>query len=641
MSTVNLEDANTRIVWISDIHLRSGYKGSCDKKLKSFIDAFLFKLESEINLSKPVHYFFITGDIAFSGHRVDYDFFWEWFIVPLHSLYARLKKENPNITFPKFITIPGNHDISWDSTAQFSSLLNSFNSQKKYFHQQNELLKDNSEQSFYKSFENYTNAFTNRDSTYQNKNLEIWNDFFCLDSFPESSYKERRLFGHLVDFNRKLIIVLINTAWFSIGEKFNDLLVENFLSKYPPPKKIFRCFLNRMYLPGVNKHYVNQTKKILEIKDKIVEYGNQITGREIFDTDKLEEVVRANPDFTVITCMHHPVNWLSWGEIYDYGEESTKANEFSLNIILDNTDILLTGHEHVPVDKMPERIDKDGKIKWHIKAGMFLEDQIDVKQNEPYFEHSRFSIVDIYPNNIPPKFQEKRFLLKKQGRKYEWHHISKKDYPNNENSYSFEMRLKKGLLNEINKSDIISNLKHFDISSFLNLRYNISGVTAFNPIILKDTTGYKIFKAETDKEIRYCILPLTVKFAEEFLPASNRLSEKYFIDIDIMKKVHPPDKPEKVHIIWPDILINNRLSNKYMNSEENHLIIFTEISQYCNMLFNKFRHLYFGRFDSQEKPLLPFERVQNVSFIIEPLPFWIVKRYCNLNNHNSVSNAKS
>ncbi|MBK8698176.1 MAG: metallophosphoesterase [Saprospiraceae bacterium] len=629
----SFENPHCRILWVSDIHFRGKYKGNlnAEGKLKQLYDPFLDKIKSEQQTS-PIDYIFLTGDIAFSGSSSDYQAFWDWFIVPLYQFYKELVDNERINGFPKIITIPGNHDISRSDVSIFETFLNKYNTAKNNFEQQSQLiLNPDNLPSFLKTFENYS-LFFGDNSTYRGIN-KIWESFFKLDKNDGSTYNEKRLFGHVIDHEKKIIIILVNTAWFSIGDKFNELLVNNKLKKIHKETiddLVTRGFTGKEIADTVDFYYRELTESILKMRDRISEYGTQITGREILLFDNIEKQIKLFPDYIVITCMHHPVNWLSWGEQYDYDDKGSGSYRFTLNRILAKTDILLTGHEHVPVIKMPEQINEQGN-GWHLKAGMFMEDQIDLIEAAKYFEHSRFSIIEISAD--PYLFKEKRFLYYHPSGDSafpEWKHY---DSGKDEKAYTYTLSNKKGILAEESLPQLISEIGNFDLATFL---YNRYGERKYTVKELAKTELYKLYKTESAIEIRLCIVPLKAAFSKLFVPTP--FPTEHFLD-EIIKTNFVDSRLLKIHFIWPDFLVSDQLKNLYINGDEEHKVIFGKIARYSDMLFNKFRHHFFERFSkiSEEKKtketvelaqIIDFKIVKNIRFVNEPVPFWIFKRYC-------------
>lgn len=608
------EKIKSRIVWISDIHFRKEYaqdnEGKIDEKLTPFFESFLNILKKELETG-AIDYFFLTGDIGFSGSIEDYQAFWGRFIKELYSFFSKEKSSQPFI--PKIITIPGNHDFDRTDINPFEKFLTDYTSKQTTLDQQYEVF---TETEFCKLFKNYSEFFS-KEEKHRDGEKEIWNAFFKLDQAYKYAnvYTDHRLFGYHVDEQKQLILVLLNSAWFSIGNKFNELLADSSNLKSIDFKKE-----EKELLEEIKKH----TKVILDMKDRVTEYGNQIIGRDLFPTPNLIKTINENPEYIVITCMHHPQNWLSWGEVYDFKEDGEKAKDFALNKILSQTDILLTGHEHVPIIKKPESIDSLEGKRWHLKAGMFMEDQINVLQSNDYFEHSRFSVIDIDGNKY--HFEERKYLYKRSKKHWVLFEEKPEKYPLNQKSR---------LMTQERKEEIQLHLPDFDIQKFFKARYEGKN---YNFEKQESNEEYQVYRINNTScsDIRYCILPLTADFLNKYFLPDNFIN--HFVD-DLIALPDNAGKIVAIHFLWPDILIKDDLFSEYITPPKGKgfEFVFEKISRYSATLFNKFRHLYFSRFEMSENseksssgsiPSIEFQKVMNVRFTNEPLPFWTVKHYC-------------
>ncbi len=56
----------------------------------------------------------------------------------------------------------------------------------------------------------------------------------------------------------------------------------------------------------------------LKEKEFITEYNTYMNGIHLMDTEALRKVLTDYPDFAVVTCMHHPMNWLAQRILYVY-----------------------------------------------------------------------------------------------------------------------------------------------------------------------------------------------------------------------------------------------------------------------------------------------------------------------------------
>ena len=623
------QNINCKLVWVSDIHLRGTYRDSNNvpNKLQNLYEAFLNTIKVE-EVGKPIDYFLLTGDIGFAGSEEDYAYFWDWFIVPLHEYYESLNKGNSERGYPKFIVIPGNHDISWGDTSHFKEYLKTFNSSEKKFKKKNKTLFDDTNskeggQRFFKAFISFTNRFGFSE---KNEKNTIWNDFFNLKDiilennvtitkYPANNYNTNRLFGYLKDDKNKIIFVLVNTAWYSIGVQFNTLLAAG-LKKPQEPSAVTPEF--------IFDYYRAELASILEKKEVIVEYGNQIIGRDIFPIVELEKIISDNPEYVVITCMHHPLNWLNWNELYDYNNK--KYKDFTLNKILDKSNILLTGHEHLPISQCADNIPPDRK-GWHFKAGMFMEDQIDVSEDDIYFEHSRFSILSIETDidKDESTVTENKYLYNREYMTWESRDKGEKK----------PLSVQGKQLKDAKIGELVKEVPKFNIKKFLADRLEVyESDWIFESIDLSDT-NYIAWKCTYDKKLRICIIPTKESFSEILLPSP--FPKDYFLDKILLASKPAEYEIVTIHFIWLDLLVNKELTNDYNNGGVVHFESFTKIYNYSDYYFNRFRHHYFDRFRSdnnQQKKAEnqsnnpDFKSVKDLRFVNQPVPYWVFKKYC-------------
>ncbi len=333
----------TRILWLSDIHFRDCYKDNTI--VKGFIQAFLDRIETDFpaaNPDKKIDYIYLGGDIAYSGQTKEYDAF-NTVILDKLMTATNLKVEN-------VISVAGNHDVDWEEILQIFTTQG--NELEKNLKDKNQFLKNN-EADFKRLFTNYA-------------------EYFATLARPKKKYEDHRLFGHKIDKKRKIIFFFFNTAWFSVSSKIDDLMLN-----------------------------VKSIEDILKIKKHTNEFGGQIVGQALMQVDAINEIIDSSEykDFVKITCLHHPLHWLNWGEIYNYTDNQNRNS--LLKKILDASDLTLTGHEHVPIYVKPKQTENGN---WHIEAGMFLEDDArhgnQQAEMDNLFPHNRFSVLEIGADQI-------------------------------------------------------------------------------------------------------------------------------------------------------------------------------------------------------------------------------------------------
>jgi len=293
---------NINILWLSDIHLKGqlvnnhnnnsyaeGYDNDQDNQfVKDYFNAF----QKAIDNIKDIDLVLITGDLAYNGGYSDYE---------LLKLKLKFLIEKP------ILTIPGNHDVSWDSfKCDFDESGGSFFTDKNNFLNKN-----------FEKFKNYFKNYFNLIQPFGNNNY--FEDQYC--------YFKNKLFGQVIDKNNKIIFTMINSAWFSVGQSFENWLIqENYKGN------------------TIWDEY--EEKDIISILRMSREEGNLITGFNSISTDNVQEFFEVlknknYQDYIKISCIHHPLDLLDWSEINEYHGSGT--NLFN---IISNSDILLTGHVH-------------------------------------------------------------------------------------------------------------------------------------------------------------------------------------------------------------------------------------------------------------------------------------------------------
>ena len=343
-------DPQLNILWLSDIHYHKDYSDkNYHSELKVYLDSFH---EYVKKLNKNFDYILLSGDIAQNGSVEDYE---EFNKDVLNSIQSSYPKAN-------LIVLPGNHDVSRNAV----DFINEFIENKEdldVFFQKNK-------EAFYNIFSPYTNKY-NSDSS-----LSVNNS---------SAYSKHLLYGHILDKKNKTIFVLLNSAWYSLGD----------------------IFLNHYFEKQLQNN--KDTKTILdEIKKITSEYGYQSLVLDVIEEiDEIITVLNQYPEYLTITIMHHPTNW------FIRKDQITRENN-KFHHIKNFTDLLLTGHEHVSIEHPIEYIN-NSKIL-HIKAGCFLVFSKDNKESNsvnslnPFkVKNNWFSTLELNTKKRTVK-QEKHFF---------------------------------------------------------------------------------------------------------------------------------------------------------------------------------------------------------------------------------------
>lgn len=321
---MNNIDTKLRILWLSDIHYKNDYgkqRNTIEPDGNADVLIYVNSFFNYVRLM-PVDsydYILLSGDIAQDGSREDYALFNQDVLCPLQEHFDQAK----------LLVVPGNHDVARGEASFVTSFIKSLSDDLP----ERLVFLGDEMADFVKLFGPYSDAFVSN-SKLPTKGIS-------------ETYESSLLYGHVLDVEKKVIFIMLNTAWYSIGN--------NFLREYLE-KHLFDAIRNGSKLD--EKELSQITKNIEKIA---TEYGNQLIGLDkLKDIEEIISLINTYNDYIVITIMHHPINWLDWDE------RVTNQNKF--HQIRQHTDLLLTGHEHVPRIHHPEHINKI----LHIQAGCFM-----------------------------------------------------------------------------------------------------------------------------------------------------------------------------------------------------------------------------------------------------------------------------
>lgn len=588
-------DVYINIIWLSDIHFLSSYEEN-DKyeNLNLYIDSFHNHI-NEIQDKYKYDYILISGDIAQSGEITEYELF-------LERIFNRLEKAFPNA---ELLVVPGNHDVNRFQTSELTSLFvkNIGINNKVDFLSANKSF-------FYSAFENYS-------KTFKGKNIP------ASDS---SLVKNKLLFGYVLNKEKKILIILLNSAWYSIGNGFlNHYLKErvydidynkerrellNLLSDELEADKInLDFFITRLTSIIDNNTYLNDVKyidkfvedllelnKITEgcsiasfepIADAIIkfkrkyilkdieyitnEYGKQLIGLDVFKEEylKIEKLYNTYNDFIVTTIMHHPINWLDFNERIPYKNESEETSNF--HDIKNFTDLLLTGHEHVPISHKTEMINNNELL--HIQAGCFMNAKKPLK-----FEAKKnwFSTLSININKRTVS-QTKHYY-----RSGAWQAVT----------------LEPISLNKKHNTILSNDRKEIILSNKIDHRKLIDDVN-FNEVTCLGSKFYvlgrKLYTIVDDFE------------NENFGLCFDKLKEK--IDSRGFKKVYFISMDHYHHLF-----------KLYSNMDSQKLMVLDAIKRDFDFMFDKLRNNFFSKLEPKET-----EKYKKLKLIGVIKPYWITE----------------
>lgn len=304
---------------------------------KGIVEEYLESFHNYIdNLRIELNFLVLSGDISYSGKQNQYEDFTKYIIDPLKTKYPPLQ----------VISIAGNHDVNLTlSNFDFFKI------------EGDKVLVENKE------------AYLTNESNYQKVKEHFVHYTYFTKKHNEGLTDS--LFGITVDNENKILFIQLNSAWFSIGPEIDNSIIEY-----------------------VKSEKITDIKLILKLKNKLNEYGNQIVGlgkiNEILQKVKEKEYKR----FLKVIIQHHPPSWLEWNQLYNEKDVGlTKLFQ-----LYKASDLLLTGHEHVPVNVLNEKL---GDNLTHIKGGMFLPHGLDesITTESVDLSNCRFSIIEINNGN--------------------------------------------------------------------------------------------------------------------------------------------------------------------------------------------------------------------------------------------------
>lgn len=538
------------------------------KKKYKAVEKFFNELKSVITTEGGFDYIIISGDLAFSGDSTEYQL--------LHDLLLKEYSNTP------IITIPGNHDCNWDSIPKFLDRLDASSFEER-FNRKNDLLTDNIKE-FIEAFNPYSDYCRryHYSEAIKNKFLEEKGMEYI---FPD---KDNPLCGLIRDTNKQINFVLLNSAWFCFGAKYNDKLIDSFKNLLDSPKNL---------------------RRLLNAKALVIEQGGLIVGRGQLDfiINKLEE----KPDWFTIVIMHHPLHWLEWGEQYNYSNKGVE--EKNLRKILKRSDLFLTGHEHIPISSSYDIIE-DKYV--NLKAGMFLEDNIATNEDDSIHPHNRFSII-VKDHEVI----ERKFLYYKDENTWREKKEEETEIKRLPDRANFCAILK--LDNYIVNSKLI-----FD---FVNLEKNLKN---FNEIYRgrnfikteqikegsKDLTEDFFFvkASQNTEQAFYYLIPLVYDFTSK-----NQKEQIY----EALNYIIKNSKSQKIFVGFfvLDLLVSETHTDLYLkktnNSKWERDKFYSQIEETLSNWFDLFRHEFFNDTHKDMK----FEEYAEISLFYENIPYWIWK----------------
>lgn len=588
-------DDFVNIIWLSDIHFKAEY--IVDKKyinLNKYISSF-HKYVTKIKNKNKYDYILISGDIAQSASKVEYDLF-------IQRIFKDLSNSFINA---KLLIVPGNHDVNRLHTAKLKKLFtnNISNINKKQFLKSNKI-------DFFKLFENYYNSFKN----------------FNLPTVDSDLKNNNLLYGYTINKEKRILFILLNSAWYSIGNSFLKYYLDErvFKINYNSLKEeVLNDIKNEFKGKSLNindfsssltklikdKTYIADDyyiKKFISslIKDKIVieksliidfdtisnkvinfiknnivkeiehisnEYGKQLIGLDVFEKEflKIKKLYETYNDYVVTTIMHHPISWLDWEERIPYEDKNNQISNF--HDIKNFTDLLLTGHEHVPLLHKTEMINNNELL--HIPAGCFMNASNPVKFKA---NNNWFSTLSINVNKRTVN-QTKHFYDS-----YKW------------------------------KSEVLQPIK-------LNKKHNTTLSVNRKKTIKSDSIDYKkLINPKLYAEIEIPDLGY-YKLEDNLYTYVKMIDDVCFgLCFLVLKDLIIKNKIKKVHFILLDL--NHKYFNDYLNPNNQKLVVLDRIKRDFDFKFDKFRDNFFSSLNAQE--VVAYEKIKFKSTL---KPYWQIE----------------
>lgn len=637
------EEIIVRILWLSDIHFREEYDASHFARwaelliknkeqkndaefiekfekirslresrlpdIENYINSFLAEVKTYIHSQqeneKKIDYVLLSGDLAYSGSEADYISFDKMIVGKLKTLLG---------SETRFLAVPGNHDVFRNKGSFLSDLWC--------------ILMNPSGQDTKKAVENLRRHFLLYKKEYFDMIFQHYQGYFEKSIGPtlpapdtSKEYIKQGMYGYVVDRKRNLVINLFNSAWFALGTRFDDYLIKYFLDE--SKREILEYYLKGNF---TDHERVDQLQKyirrILEAKNLVLEYGEQLLGEDIMPKQMILDKIDSHSGFCVVSAFHHPPNWLQYSTKYGENNEDTKKLFF--NEILERSQLLLTGHEHVPSYVSPEII---GKSTCHIKGGMFMQDDMLLA---PEGQH-RFSILEI--NTSEFRLEEHKYTYNFRQAIWECDKNSVQKHKLTRREHIFKLENQSALLAKFLNKDIILEImrEHFDPDGDIPTSTDLLENPGEHIKLLRYYKGDRIYKI--------VVLPLDNYFMDEVLGQQITTPNQPHPFDNILKRAGQTDLNNiSITILCPDFLVTPdakaRLSRPDVGKTDGGHPEQDYLYAKADLIFNYSRHSFFNRFEDRAKSYnhlivndIEFINIKNTKFSIQVLPFWQLDKY--------------
>jgi hypothetical protein len=343
----------------------------------------------------------------------------------------------------------------------------------------------------------------------------------------------------------------------------------------------------------------------------------------------LSQAMQQYAGYTVITCMHHPLNWLQYGEKYNIQGNKNGEDALLLNKILEASSIVLTGHEHVP-DSIGHETTSDGTIIF--KAGMFLQDNFSpARRNEG---QNRFSILEI---------EQKHKTVKEIKYVFDWsNNIWEESLLNKEDPIILKHKKKVLTPQQLTELKHIDTLKKFNVKECLcHDRFNMpvfrEAYTTIEPVPTAPANDlYLLFKCTPKKAgetgDRIIILPLSHAFYTRITqPHKDAANASPHLFCEIFEQLSYAPTVTTLTILSVDLLISEQKAEKYTNKSEDYELVFSELCKTGDEKFDIARHHFFteatARVPEKSEAKAWFSRLFNLNLTHVIIPYWVYNKF--------------
>lgn len=541
-------DIKVNLLLLSDFHYRK-FQDQIKVHLQAYIDSFIdYCKETKIHFD----YLILAGDISNEGNKEEYDLFFTEILDRLFGL------ENFNKT--RLLVVPGNHDVVRNIEHKkliVNALQKDINQKREILISQNNIL-NNTFAVFTESFRKYKERIPKNSS---------------------SQYLKHFYHGFFIDHESKLIFVLLNSAWFSTGREFLEDILDKLLDYFTNDTSNSGDNYNRFqeefrYLLNLNDNSESHKIKREFIKNVSIlskEFENQVVCFEnLGHIKKLLHKIENYSDYICLTIMHHDLGSLNWEE--RFGSLNKGVNNFAL--LKSHTDILITGHTHVPNETVPDQLGKNGMLNLPVGSFIFPSDRNSVDFNKSWFSRIEINVKKrlLYQHKInyhtERGFKEKELEIYTLSNKYE--------IPLTEQRRKIILKVFRSEKFRIN---------------FLN-RYFRSSTIKVNEGYINEAPGNCQF--------------LIIEDYQAVFDNIKKEGLNYFIP-----------NVESVYFIFVDLFFDrSRYSNK--SNKFNRLLVLNDIKNEIEFVFDNFRGEFFSGLTTQND----INRSNSIAFICTIIPFW-------------------